>query len=173
MFEPIYEQIRKYPRIILHRHKNPDGDALGSQFGLAQILRDTFPEKEILTVSLAVKSYITNCIAEAGEYRIVGVFRDEAHMGNNIINAENLREIRSVFKLRDAKLAHILGNDTECLWTFIEIPNHRTGPACPYSRNGNTVLFSKSLYLNGIFFIYNFHCPAGELAVIKTVFTKS
>ena len=50
MFEPIYEQIRKYPRIILHRHKNPDGDALGSQFGLAQILRDTFPEKEILTV---------------------------------------------------------------------------------------------------------------------------
>ena len=50
MFEQILELIRTYPRIILHRHKNPDGDALGSQMGLYQMLRDTFPEKEIYTV---------------------------------------------------------------------------------------------------------------------------
>ena len=50
MFESIIELIKKHPRIIIHRHKNPDGDALGSQFGLARILSDTFPEKEILAV---------------------------------------------------------------------------------------------------------------------------
>ena len=50
MFEEIYNLIEAYPRIILHRHKNPDGDALGSQFGLKQILCDTYPEKEILAV---------------------------------------------------------------------------------------------------------------------------
>ena len=50
MFEAIQELILKYPRIIIHRHKNPDGDALGSQFGLKQILCDTYPEKEILAV---------------------------------------------------------------------------------------------------------------------------
>ncbi len=50
MFEQILDLIRQYPRIIIHRHKNPDGDALGSQIGLKHILRDTFPEKEILVV---------------------------------------------------------------------------------------------------------------------------
>ena len=50
MFEQILELIRSYPRIIIHRHKNPDGDALGSQMGLYTILRENFPEKEIYTV---------------------------------------------------------------------------------------------------------------------------
>lgn len=50
MFETILDLIRAYPRIIIHRHKNPDGDALGSQLGLKHILRDSFPDKEILVV---------------------------------------------------------------------------------------------------------------------------
>ena len=50
MFEQILELVVRYPRIILHRHKNPDGDALGSQLGLRHILRDSFPDKEILAV---------------------------------------------------------------------------------------------------------------------------
>ena len=31
MFEKILEEIKKYEKIIIHRHSNPDGDALGSQ----------------------------------------------------------------------------------------------------------------------------------------------
>ena len=50
MFEQILELIKGYPRVIIHRHKNPDGDALGSQLGLAGILKANFPEKEILMV---------------------------------------------------------------------------------------------------------------------------
>lgn len=50
MFEPILSLIREYPRIILHRHKNPDGDALGAQLGLKCILKDTYPDKEIYAV---------------------------------------------------------------------------------------------------------------------------
>ena len=50
MFEQILELIQNAPRVILHRHKNPDGDALGSQLGLKHILRDSFPDKEILVV---------------------------------------------------------------------------------------------------------------------------
>ena len=50
MFEQILELVVRYPRIILHRHKNPDGDALGSQLGLRHILRDSFPDKEIFVV---------------------------------------------------------------------------------------------------------------------------
>ncbi len=57
MFEAILDLIRAYPRVILHRHKNPDGDALGSQLGLRHILRDSFPDKEILAVGDASDRY--------------------------------------------------------------------------------------------------------------------
>ena len=50
MFEKIYELIKKHPRIILHRHKNPDGDALGAQEGLRKILKENYPDKEIYAV---------------------------------------------------------------------------------------------------------------------------
>lgn len=50
MFETIKQLISQYPRIIIHRHKNPDGDALGAQMGLKQILTDNYPDKQILAV---------------------------------------------------------------------------------------------------------------------------
>ena len=50
MFEMIMQEIRRYDRIILHRHKKPDGDAMGSQVGLKHILKANFPEKEIYAV---------------------------------------------------------------------------------------------------------------------------
>lgn len=50
MFEQIRELIEKHDRVIIHRHKNPDGDALGSQVGLWQLLRDNYPAKEVYTV---------------------------------------------------------------------------------------------------------------------------
>jgi hypothetical protein len=48
----ILDKIKEYSRIIIFRHKRPDGDAVGSTMGLAEILRETFPEKEI---------YVQNC----------------------------------------------------------------------------------------------------------------
>ena len=48
MFEAIIELIKKHDTIIIHRHSNPDGDALGSQIGLKHILKENFPEKEKL-----------------------------------------------------------------------------------------------------------------------------
>ena len=50
MFTDILNEIKKYNRIILHRHNKPDGDALGSQIGLKHILKANFPEKEIYVV---------------------------------------------------------------------------------------------------------------------------
>ena len=50
MFEAILEKIKEYDRIIIHRHNNPDGDALGSQLGLKNIIIDSFPGKEVFVV---------------------------------------------------------------------------------------------------------------------------
>ncbi|MFB8529187.1 DHH family phosphoesterase [Enterococcus casseliflavus] len=48
--EEILATIKAFDRIIIHRHQRPDPDALGSQVGLAEILRASFPEKEIYQV---------------------------------------------------------------------------------------------------------------------------
>ncbi|WP_026693666.1 DHH family phosphoesterase [Peribacillus kribbensis] len=46
----ILETIKSYDTIILHRHVRPDPDAYGSQCGLAEILRESFPQKNIYAV---------------------------------------------------------------------------------------------------------------------------
>ena len=50
MFEQILQAIKSFDRVIIHRHSRPDGDAMGSQIGLRELLRRNYPEKEILTV---------------------------------------------------------------------------------------------------------------------------
>ncbi|MFD1419017.1 DHH family phosphoesterase [Companilactobacillus keshanensis] len=47
-FADIIETIKKYDKIIILRHQNPDPDALGSQKGLALTLQVAFPDKTIL-----------------------------------------------------------------------------------------------------------------------------
>ncbi|MBT2638495.1 bifunctional oligoribonuclease/PAP phosphatase NrnA [Bacillus sp. ISL-39] len=50
MKEQILETIENYETIIIHRHVRPDPDAYGSQGGLAEILKASYPEKNIYTV---------------------------------------------------------------------------------------------------------------------------
>lgn len=50
MKQKILDTIRLYETIIIHRHVRPDPDAYGSQGGLAEILKASFPEKNIYTV---------------------------------------------------------------------------------------------------------------------------
>ena len=57
MFEAVLQAIRDYDRIIIHRHNNPDGDALGSQIGLKHIILHNFPHKQVLTVGDGARHY--------------------------------------------------------------------------------------------------------------------
>jgi bifunctional oligoribonuclease and PAP phosphatase NrnA len=50
MKQKILDTIKQYDTIILHRHVRPDPDAYGSQGGLAAILKESFPEKNIYAV---------------------------------------------------------------------------------------------------------------------------
>ncbi|MBR2281256.1 MAG: bifunctional oligoribonuclease/PAP phosphatase NrnA [Spirochaetales bacterium] len=57
MFEKALELIKQHDTIIIHRHKNPDGDALGSQVGLYHMIRDTFPSKTVHMVGEGSRRY--------------------------------------------------------------------------------------------------------------------
>lgn len=48
IYKEILEQIKKHQTIIIHRHKNPDPDAIGSQAGLKEIIKANFPDKKVL-----------------------------------------------------------------------------------------------------------------------------
>ena len=50
MFEKILSLIEKYDTVIIHRHSNPDGDALGSQIGLKNIIKENYPDKKVYAV---------------------------------------------------------------------------------------------------------------------------
>ena len=47
MYKKIIEKIEEYDQIALYRHVNPDFDAFGSQFGMYDLLKTTYPDKEI------------------------------------------------------------------------------------------------------------------------------
>lgn len=66
MFFQALEAIKKFDRIIIHRHSRPDGDAIGSQVGLKHLLMLNFPEKEIYAVGDDVRflSFIDGAVMD-------------------------------------------------------------------------------------------------------------
>ena len=50
MFTELLEKIKEYDTIVIHRHNNPDGDALGSQIGLKNIIKENFKDKTVYVV---------------------------------------------------------------------------------------------------------------------------
>jgi bifunctional oligoribonuclease and PAP phosphatase NrnA len=49
-FEHILNKIKEYKKVIIHMHIRPDGDCYGSGFGLKEIIKESFPEKEVYVV---------------------------------------------------------------------------------------------------------------------------
>lgn len=50
MFKAIFHEIKEHSTIIIHRHNQPDGDAIGSQIGLKKIISHNFPDKKVYAV---------------------------------------------------------------------------------------------------------------------------
>lgn len=48
MYQNVLKLIEQYESIIVLRHIGPDPDALGSQFGIAQLIKDNFQNKTVL-----------------------------------------------------------------------------------------------------------------------------
>ena len=58
IMEKILQKIKEYNRILIFRHFRPDGDAVGSTKGLQEILRLTYPEKEIYLANNDFAQYL-------------------------------------------------------------------------------------------------------------------
>lgn len=58
MFESLVKEIKNHKTIIIHRHENPDGDALGSQFGLKRFIELNFSKKRVYAVGKDDANYL-------------------------------------------------------------------------------------------------------------------
>jgi phosphoesterase RecJ-like protein len=54
----ILKAIEKNDTIIVHRHVRPDPDAIGSQCGLAEIIKASFPDKQVYVVGEDEESFL-------------------------------------------------------------------------------------------------------------------
>ncbi len=57
MFKKALSLIEKYQTIIIHRHSNPDGDAIGSQVGMQQLIKENYPFKNVYIVGDDAKRF--------------------------------------------------------------------------------------------------------------------
>lgn len=55
----IFDAIQSFDKIAIFRHKRPDGDAVGSTQGLCEILRLTYPEKDIRVLNCDYSDYVS------------------------------------------------------------------------------------------------------------------
>lgn len=53
----IYKKIKKYNKIVIARHVGADPDALGSSIGLKDIIKNTFPGKEVYVVGTPASKF--------------------------------------------------------------------------------------------------------------------
>jgi len=57
IYKLIYNEIKKYKKIYIARHIGPDPDAFGSNVGLRDSIKLTFPEKEVYAVGATVARF--------------------------------------------------------------------------------------------------------------------
>lgn len=58
MKKRIFNLIHEYETIIIHRHSHPDLDALGSQSGLAEMIKTIYPHKQVYAVGAEEKKFM-------------------------------------------------------------------------------------------------------------------
>ncbi|WAM09040.1 DHH family phosphoesterase [Mycoplasmopsis cynos] len=98
------DAIQKYQNIIIFHHIRPDGDCLGSQFGLAELIKTNFPDKTVYTVgnnqgSFEFMNYVFDDPNTINYENSLGIVVD-ASSGDRIQNSEILYQNKTTAKLR-------------------------------------------------------------------------
>ncbi|QDY88251.1 DHH family phosphoesterase [Mycoplasma anserisalpingitidis] len=141
------DAIKKYDSIIIFHHIRPDGDCLGSQAGLAELIRTNFPEKKVYTVGNSMHTF------DFMEYEFTDFDKIDfnnslavvvdASSGDRIECAELLYENRTTAKLR---IDHH-PNDADIKYDYNWIDEHYVAAAemiAQIAKDGNFKVTNKA-----------------------------
>jgi phosphoesterase RecJ-like protein len=84
----IHDLIETYNKVFIFPHKRPDGDAIGTSFGLKRMLEATYPDKEIAVVGETSK--FTSFIGVPTEIEDDSVYEDALGILVDTANVERL-----------------------------------------------------------------------------------
>lgn len=51
LYKSVVDSIKEYNKIVIMRHERPDGDCIGASLGLREIIKNSFPEKEVKVIA--------------------------------------------------------------------------------------------------------------------------
>lgn len=103
MDKKIIEKIETYDYIAIYRHVNPDFDAFGSQFGLYDIIKTTYPDKNVYVCgdfsSELVKKYTVDVNCNDIDYgnEVLGIVLDTSNKER--IDDENYQKCKELIKI--------------------------------------------------------------------------
>lgn len=148
MYEKVKSLITKYDRIIVHRHKNPDGDAYGSQMGLKRLIELNYPNKEVYAVGdentfnflghmdIIPDSYYKGALAIVVDVCVTYLISDDRYLKadevlvvDHHLNQPNF-ECVSVIDSDYIACAELLANvfiENECVFDEVAATNFLTG----------------------------------------------
>ncbi|MGL5296230.1 MAG: DHH family phosphoesterase [Culicoidibacterales bacterium] len=116
MMETLVQKIQAAQTIIIHRHVNPDPDAFGSQGGLAQLICDNLPEKQVYCVGEAEPTLehllIPDCVGDEIYETALVIVTDTA-------NHERIDDQRYIKASEILKIDHHPNDDEYGTWQWV------------------------------------------------------
>lgn len=103
MIEKIVSKIEEYDNIAIYRHVNPDFDAFGSQIGMYEMIKTTYPKKNVYVCgdfsSELINKYKVNITNEEVDYNqdVLGIIVDTANIER--IDDQNYQHCKELIKI--------------------------------------------------------------------------
>lgn len=122
MINKLLEKIKQYNNIVIYRHLRPDGDAIGSSQGLKEIIRTSYPKKNVYNNAIDNSDYLDfvtdldNFNEENFEDDFLAIIVDTAVESR--ISGEGYKRAKEVFKIDHhndgTKYGDYMWIDVEC-----------------------------------------------------------
>ncbi len=121
--EKIKEYIEKYDTIIIHGHIRPDGDCIGTQYGLYYLIKDNYPHKKVY-----ITGETSEFISFIGRPALVdeSLFQDALSICVDCATSDRLSDTRVNLAKEYIKIDHHIPVDDYGDYQYVDI----TAPAC-------------------------------------------
>lgn len=121
--EKILEKIKEFNTIIIHGHGRPDGDCIGSQYGLYHILKASFPNKNIY-----VTGEVSEYVSFVGRPTLVddNLFNDALSICVDCSRKDRLSDGRIDNAKYTIKIDHHPAEDQYAMYNYVDTD----APAC-------------------------------------------
>lgn len=113
----ILNKIKEFDKIIIHGHIRPDGDCIGSQYGLMQMIKETYPNKEVY-----ITGESSDYISFLGRPTMIDekLFENALSICVDCPVKDRLSDIRFNLAKYSIKIDHHYDNEKYCDYEYID-----------------------------------------------------